>query len=85
MASSLWGVVYSDDASCTFAGAEGDVTETVITDLFVDRVHPERVYAIGYDDRVSAAPAPVSALQQGQNRMQQKQPPPHLHLRRPAP
>jgi hypothetical protein len=57
VASSLWGVVYSDDASCSFAGADGDITETVVTDLFVDRVHPERVYAIGYDDR---APAEVA-------------------------
>jgi hypothetical protein len=57
VASSLWGVVYSDDASCSFVGANGDIVETVVTDLFVDRIHPERVFAIGYDDGTSAAPA----------------------------
>jgi len=49
IASSLWGVVFSDDGSCSFQGASGGVTETTVTDVFVDRAHPERVLAIGID------------------------------------
>src|SRR5262249_13064853 len=56
VAASLWGVVSSNDGSCSFQGATADITETTITDVFVNRVHPERVLAIGIDQEQSADP-----------------------------
>jgi hypothetical protein len=53
VASSLWGVVYSDDASCSWAGSSGDITQTVVTDVFVMRATPQRVFAIGVDANLS--------------------------------
>ena len=46
LASSLWGVVHSDDGSCRWDGATGPVADLTVTDVFVDRIDPDRVFAL---------------------------------------
>jgi MYXO-CTERM domain-containing protein len=50
VASSLWGAVYSDDGACRWGDATGDVAQVTVTDVFVDRADPRRVFALGSDD-----------------------------------
>jgi hypothetical protein len=50
VASSFWGVVRSDDSSCTWAGAAGEIARTNVTDVFVNSAAPLHVLAIGVDE-----------------------------------
>jgi len=51
VATSLWGAVYSDDDACTWNGAGGDVAaQLAVSDVFVDRAEPRRVFALASAD-----------------------------------
>jgi photosystem II stability/assembly factor-like uncharacterized protein len=57
VASSLWGVVRSDDSSCTWEGATGEIARTNVTDVFVNPAAPLHVLAIGVaEDQVMGLP-----------------------------
>lgn len=50
VASSLWGVVRSDDGACTWDGASGEIARVDVTDVFVNAADPRRALAIGVED-----------------------------------
>ena len=66
VATSLWGVVRSDDDSCTWSRASGAITEVNVTDVFVNPAAPERALAIGVrDDQDMGLPQLAYASEDG--------------------
>lgn len=54
--SSLTGLAYSDDDSCTWKVARGTVERMLTTDFFPDPANPLRVFAIGQDPDGATTP-----------------------------
>jgi hypothetical protein len=66
VATSLWGVVRSDDDSCTWSGASGAITDVNVTDVFVNPAAPARALAIGVrDDQDMGLPQLAYASEDG--------------------